>query len=68
MAPDPMGPYEFALYDAAVQLERGIAALTYVVNECGGDLDKYCAAVPAGEHDKKLTKNCKGALASIGLE
>ena len=28
------GQCEYALYDAAVQLERFVAALTYVANEC----------------------------------
>lgn len=40
---------EYALYDAAVQLERAVAALTYLVNECADDLNKFCQDVPAGE-------------------
>jgi hypothetical protein len=43
------GKCEYALYDAAVQLERAVAALTYVVNECGDDLEKHCSSVPVGE-------------------
>ncbi len=39
------GRCEYALYDAAIQLERAAAALTYVANECGSDLRKYCASV-----------------------
>jgi hypothetical protein len=38
------GQCEYALYDAAAQLERAVAALAYLVNECGDDLDKHCAA------------------------
>ena len=34
------GQCEYALYDAAVQLERFIAKLSYVANECDADLDK----------------------------
>ncbi len=34
---------EYALYDAAAQLERAVAALTYVANECNDDLEKYCS-------------------------
>ncbi|HAY38731.1 MAG TPA: hypothetical protein DCY53_04925, partial [Desulfobacteraceae bacterium] len=30
---------EYALYDAAVQLERAVAALSYVANECDADLE-----------------------------
>ena len=43
------GKCEFALYDAAVQLERAVAALGYVVNECGDDLSRLCGSVAAGE-------------------
>jgi hypothetical protein len=38
------GQCEYALYDAAVQLERFVAALTYVTNECEDDLKQYCTA------------------------
>ena len=41
------GRCEYALYDAAVQLERAVAALTYVANECADDLRKHCARVEA---------------------
>jgi hypothetical protein len=43
------GKCEFALYDAAAQLERAVAALSYVVNECADDLDQFCRDVAAGE-------------------
>ena len=33
---------EFALYDASVQLERAVNALSYVANECRNDLNAYC--------------------------
>jgi hypothetical protein len=68
---------EFALYDAAVQLERAVAALTYVANECDDDLDKYCGAIAPGEgrlleciekHDKKVSKRCKQAIKDVGLK
>jgi hypothetical protein len=32
---------EYALYDAAAQLERAVAALSYVANECDADLVPY---------------------------
>jgi hypothetical protein len=62
---------EYALFDAAAQLDRAIADLTYMANECGGDLDKYCADVPEGQgrllnclkkNEKKVSKRCKQAL------
>ena len=68
---------EFALYDAAAQLERAVAALSYVANECDEDLDKYCSAVAPGEgrllnclekKEKQLTKRCKQALNDVGLK
>jgi hypothetical protein len=68
---------EFALYDAAVQLERAVAALTYVANECDDDLDKYCGAIAPGEgrlldclekYDKQVSKRCKNAIKDVGLK
>jgi len=71
------GSCEYALYDAAVQLERAIAALTYVANECEDDLEKFCAAVEAGEgrlaeclnkNEKKVSDRCNKALKDVGLK
>ncbi|MEK6194724.1 MAG: cysteine rich repeat-containing protein [Deltaproteobacteria bacterium] len=68
---------EYAVYDAAVQLERAVAALTYVANECDDDLEKYCSDVAPGEGrlkeciDKNMAKvsdRCKGAMKDVGLE
>ena len=71
------GSCEYALYDAAVQLERAIAALTYVANECEDDLEKFCVAVEAGEgrlaeclnkNEKKVSDRCNKALKDVGLK
>jgi hypothetical protein len=43
------GRCEYALYDAAVLLQRRIAALAYLINECRTDADTFCAGVKAGE-------------------
>jgi len=68
---------EYALYDAAVQLERAVAALTYVANECDDDLEKFCSTVAPGEGrlvdclDKNMAKvsdRCKSAMKDVGLE
>jgi hypothetical protein len=68
---------EYALYDAAAQLERAVAALSYVANECDEDLDRYCGAVAPGEgrllnclekKSKQLTKRCKEALKDVSLK
>ena len=71
------GKCEYALFDAAVQLERAVAALAYVVNECADDLDMHCSSVAVGEgrllkclekNDKKVSARCKDALAEVGLK
>lgn len=71
------GQCQYALYDAAAQLEWAVAALTYLVNECGDDLEKYCANVQAGEgrllecldkNEKKISRRCRQALKDTGLK
>jgi len=72
------GQCEYALYDAAAQLERFVAALTYVANECEDDLDKYCASVQAGEgrlaecllvkNKGKVSKRCMQAMKDVDLK
>jgi len=71
------GQCEFALYDAAAQLERFVGALTYVANECADDLDTHCAAVEGGEgrlaeclldNKMKLQPRCATAIDATGLQ
>jgi len=71
------GQCEFALYDAAAQLERFVAALSYVANECGDDIDKFCASVEMGEgrilacldsNSTKIQGRCTQALEDVGLK
>ena len=71
------GRCEYALYDAAVQLERAVAALAYAANECSADLKKYCATVEAGEgrlldclqkNDAQVSNRCKQARKDVGLK
>jgi len=71
------GKCEFALYDAAAQLERFIGALTYLANECDEDLDTHCAAVEMGEgrlaqclldNKDKLQKRCADAIEITDLK
>jgi hypothetical protein len=69
------GRCEYALYDAAVQLERFVAALTYVANECDADIEEHCASVELGEgrvvqclQKSKISKRCGQALADVGLK
>ena len=71
------GRCEYALYDTAAQLERFVAALSYVVNECKDDLVELCADVQAGEgrlyeclekNDKKVSDRCKQAMKDVEIE
>ena len=71
------GQCEYALYDAAAQLERALTALTYVANECRDDLTKLCANIKPGEgrllqcldkNSAKVSKRCKEALKETGLK
>jgi hypothetical protein len=71
------GKCEFAFYDAAVQLERAVAALAYVANECADDLDQFCRDVATGKgrllmclekNDNKVSSRCKEALQEVGLK
>ena len=68
---------EYALYDAAAQLERAVAALSYVANECDEDLEKYCESIVPGEgrlleclekQDKHVSGRCKQAIKDVGLK
>jgi hypothetical protein len=68
---------EYALYDAAAQLERAVNGLSYAVNECRDDLTKFCSNIKPGEgrllqcidnNDAKVTARCKQALKDTGLK
>lgn len=71
------GRCEYALYDAAAQLERVVAALTYVANECDEDIDEFCDKVEAGEgriatclkeNSSKISKRCSQAMSDVGVK
>lgn len=68
---------QYAVYDAAVQLERALNALTYVANECRDDLKANCANIKQGEgrlltclekNDAKLSARCRQAMEYLGLK
>ncbi len=40
---------EYALYDAAAQLERVVAAQSYIRSECDGEMQAHCAQTQPGE-------------------
>ena len=71
------GQCEYALYDAAVQLERFVAALSYVANECDEDLEKFCANIEVGEgrvlkcldeNSSKISARCTQALKDVSAK
>jgi hypothetical protein len=71
------GQCEYALYDAAAQLERALNALSYAANECRDDLTKFCSDIKPGggrlmqcidKNDAKVSKRCKQALKDTGLK
>lgn len=68
---------EYALYDAAVRLERFVAAMSYLANECGDDLEANCQGVQPGQgrllmclekNEKKVSKRCKQAIKDVGIK
>lgn len=68
---------EYALYDAAIQLERAVSALSYAANECGNDLDKFCMDMRVGEgrlvecldkNESEVSTRCKEALKEVGIK
>jgi hypothetical protein len=71
------GKCEYALYDAAAQLERALTTLTYLANECGDDLEKFCSNIKPGEgrllqcidkNNAKVNSRCKQAMQDTGLK
>ncbi|MBI3796625.1 MAG: hypothetical protein HY268_06605 [Deltaproteobacteria bacterium] len=71
------GRCDYALYDASVQLERVVNAISYVANECEADLKKYCADLSPGggrlaaclkKNEQKLDERCQQAMKDIKLE
>jgi hypothetical protein len=71
------GRCDYALYDAAAQLEHYIAALSYAASECRNDLEKLCSDVPEGEgrlvdclkkNDAKVSNRCKQAQKDIWVK
>ena len=71
------GTCEYALYDAAVQLERAVNALAYAANECRDDMKTFCSGIQPGQgrllqcidkNSDKISGRCKQALKDTGLK
>jgi hypothetical protein len=70
------GKCEYAVYDAAAQLEQAAMALKFAAAECKDDLLKYCGNVEVGngrvkacldKNEKSLSEKCKDALKQTGI-
>jgi len=71
------GKCEYAIYDAAAQLEQAAVALKFAAAECKDDLLKYCGNVEVGKgrvkacldkNEKALSEKCKEALKQTGIK
>jgi hypothetical protein len=68
------GQCQYALYDAAAQLEAAVNALNYVATECRDDILAHCAEVQVGEgrvleclnaNSANVSDTCKQAVKDI---
>jgi hypothetical protein len=71
------GQCEFALYNAAVRLERALNTIAYVMSECDVEIESHCADVAVGQgriaqclmdHRGDLSEACSRALSDAGVE
>jgi hypothetical protein len=71
------GQCDYALYDAAVRLERAINTIAYVASECRAEIEAHCANVQPGEgriaqclkdNASQLSPGCDQALTNAGLK
>jgi hypothetical protein len=68
---------EYAVYQAAAQLEQAATALKFAASQCKDDLQKFCASVQPGQgralaclnkNEKDVSQTCKDALKQTGLK
>jgi hypothetical protein len=71
------GQCEFALYEAAIQLDRAISGIVYVATQCRQDIGTHCAGVKIGDgrivqclkqNAAKLKSPCNQALKDVNLK
>jgi hypothetical protein len=71
------GQCEFALYNAAVRLERALNTITYVISECDVEIESHCAEAAVGQgriaqclidHRGDLSEACSRALSDAGVQ
>ncbi|MGD2129589.1 MAG: cysteine rich repeat-containing protein [Lysobacterales bacterium] len=68
------GQCQYALYDAAAELDRAVSALNYLANECHDDILNYCGSVQVGEgriveclqaKGEDVSAGCRQAMADV---
>jgi hypothetical protein len=68
------GQCQYALYEAAAQLEAAVNALNYVATECRDDILAHCAEVQVGEgrvldclnaNSDSVSDTCKQAINDV---
>ena len=71
------GSCQYALYQAAAELDAFATAINHLATQCKDDLLKYCAQVELGEgrvgtclldHKAEVTAACQQAITDVGLE
>ena len=71
------GRCQYALYEAAAELDAFATAINHLATQCKDDLLKYCAQVELGEgrvatclldHKAEVTAACQQAITEVGLE
>ncbi len=71
------GRCQYALYEAAAQLEDFAAAINHLATQCWDDVEKYCGEVELGEgrvgsclldHKAEVTEACRQAIDDVGLK
>ena len=68
------GKCQYALYDAAAQLEHAVSSLNYVAGQCEDDMKAHCAEVQLGEgrvleclksHQETVSAACNQAISKV---
>jgi hypothetical protein len=71
------GQCEYAVYEAAIQLDRAISGIVYVATQCRQDIGTHCAGVKMGDgrivqclkqNAAKLKSPCNQALKDVNLK
>ena len=71
------GQCQYALYDSSIRLERAVAAINSIAQECRADIESHGASVRAGEgriasclkeHSREIHPNGRQARTDVGID